>query len=361
MVAALRTSEGLIQGSLAVALMGFGISVLFWGPLSDYFGRRMPILLGISIFILGSLICLFSQNIETLLLGRAIQGCGIGCAGTTPSLTKDVFEGEKLIKAYSYIGIAISVVPVAAPVLGGYLQEWIGWRANFAFLALYAALIALFIYRKLPETNLHRRQGVFSLSAVPSRYFELLKTQATWVHLFILIAITAGELTYCVLLPFIAQNMLGFTPVGNGWLIVITAAGLAAGGLLSSRYSRLGWEKLLRFGLAFASLGSILMFVFALSKMDSTSALVLPMMLYMVGAGMVYPNVIAALMSTFPRQSGTMSSLLSGFQMLGAGIVIAFVGHTSHKTTVTLASVLIVLTLLAFFAELTLRLRAGRN
>lgn len=361
MVEALSTSAGLIQGSLAVALISFGVSVLAWGPLSDYFGRRTPILLGVFIFILGSLVCFFSQNIGTLLLGRAIQGCGIGCAGTTPSLPKDVYEGEKLIKAYSSISIAMAVVPVVAPVLGGYLQEWIGWRANFAFLALYASLVVLFIYRKLPETNVHRKQGTFTLVSVSHRYLDLLKSQATWVHLFILIAITAGELTYCVLLPFIAQNILGFTPVGNGWLIVITAAGLAAGGLFSSRYSRLGWEKLLRFGLAIASLGSILMFVFALSKMDSTAALVLPMMLYMVGAGIVYPNVIAALMSAFPRQSGTMSSLLSGFQMLGAGLVIAFVSQSSHKTTLTLASVLIVLTLLAFFAELTLRLRADKN
>ncbi len=310
MVAALGTSEGLIQSSLAAALIGFGLAVFVWGPLSDHFGRKGPILIGIGIFVLGSLVCLSAQNIFMLMLGRTIQGCGIGCAGTTPSLSKDVFEGEKLIKAYSYISIAMAVVPVVAPVLGGYLQVWIGWRANFAFLALYALAVLVFIYRNLPETNLHPKQEELTFSTTVFRYASLLKSRVTWIHLFILIAVTAGEFTYCIALPFISQNMLGFTPVGNGWLIVITAAGLAIGGLLSSKCSRWGWEKLLRLGLSLATAGALFMLLFALFRVRGIAPVVGPMMLYMLGAGMIYPNVIAALMSAYPKKSGTMSSLI---------------------------------------------------
>ncbi|MFI5333928.1 MAG: multidrug effflux MFS transporter [Chlamydiales bacterium] len=322
MVTALHTSESLIQLSMAIALISFGIAVFAWGPISDHYGRRAPILAGIGIFILGSLVCLFSRNIASLLIGRALQGAGIGCAGVTASLAKDVLHGEKLIKAYSHISIAMSIVPVVAPVLGGYFQNYIGWHATFAFLAAYASCVFLFILRKLPETNSYKREGVLSFARAGMNYLNIFKTSSNLRYLFCFTAIFAGEISYCVILPFIAQNTLGFTPVGNGWLIVVTATGLALGGFLSSKWSRLGWNKLLLGGLIIGTVGACAMVVCFLLGARGVFSIVLPMMLYMLGAGLIYPNCIAALMSSHPERSGVMSSLLSGLQMLGAGCIL---------------------------------------
>lgn len=341
----LSTTNGMIQWSIAIGLIGFGLSVFIWGALSDYFGRRIPLLAGVALFAIGSAICFFAQNIYVLLLGRAVQGCGIGCAGISPSLPQDVCEGAQLIRAYSKISIALSVAPVIAPVFGGYLQHWIGWRANFAFLGIYAAIVFLFIYWKLPETIKHRTEEPFSFTALVRRYLSLLNSRTTWVNLFCLIAITAGELAYCVSLPFIAQKALGFNPVSTGWLIMITAIGLAIGAFFSSRASFLGWKKLLLLGLVISSFGSIAMLLLALYYEQGILVLVGSMMIYMIGAGLIYPNVITGLMEAYPKQSGTMSSLLSGSEMLGAGLVIVLISYFPQQDFLALAFSLTALTL----------------
>lgn len=330
MVRVFGTSDALIQLSMAIALLSFGISVFVWGPISDHFGRKIPILWGIAIFVSGSLVCLFSPNIGTLLFGRAVQGFGIGCAGVTASLSKDVLHGKELIKAYSHISIAMAIVPVVAPVLGGYFQEWIGWQASFAFLALYAACVFLFIYRMLPETNTKRGRGKFLLARAGASYINILKVPSNLRYLFYFTAIFAGEISYCVVLPFFAQNGLGFTPAQNGWLILVTAAGLALGGFFSAKWSLLGWNKLLFAGLFLGAASALAMLALSLLGLRDIFSIVAPMMIYMVGAGLVYPNSIAALMSAHPEQSGVMSSLLSGAQMLGAGLILFFTAQFIH-------------------------------
>ncbi len=320
MTTALHTTNALIQLSITVALLAFAVSVLLFGVISDHYGRRAAILSGVAIFITGSVICLLSQDIATLLLGRAIQGFGLGSVGAVaPALPRDVYEGPELIKAYSYVGAATAVVPILAPLLGGYLQQFFGWRASFIFLLIYAVIIFCLLYFKLPETNLHRKKGLMDVKEIVSNYLGVIRNKLFWGFAICFVFSFAGEIAYFVALPFISQQQLGFTPAQTGWLTVFTASSIAVGAAISARLSKRGLKTLV-LGLAISFLGAISMVLLYLAGQRTISSIVAPMILYMVGAGITYPNAISGAMSATPKQSGKAAALMSGLSMLIAGI-----------------------------------------
>src|SRR3989338_6223909 len=134
-----HTNVDLAQWSMAIYMLGVALSQLVYGPLSEGVGRKKPLLTGLIIMIVGTLICLFSPSIKVLILGRLIQGCGAGaCAALWRSIFRDLFTGEELSKYGSYLVVFIMFIIPAAPLLGGYLEEFYSWRACFAFMTLYS-------------------------------------------------------------------------------------------------------------------------------------------------------------------------------------------------------------------------------
>ena len=132
MVIALHTSTTMIQLSITIALIAYGSVALIYGPLSDYFGRRIVALVGMGIFVAGSALCMFAPNIYVLLIGRVLQGIGFASASAVAAPTlSDIYSGDELVKAYSYVGMSMAVAPIIAPVFGGYLQQYFNWHAPF--------------------------------------------------------------------------------------------------------------------------------------------------------------------------------------------------------------------------------------
>src|SRR6185437_8133200 len=137
MVSDLKSNPVMMQFSIPVFLIGCAVSQMIYGPCSDYVGRKPILMVGITIFICGTFICIFSHSIFILLLGRLTQGIGISAASTlSRALSRDIFHGVKLAKTFSYIAIAWSLVPMLAPILGSYIQYYSNWRFNFIFLAI---------------------------------------------------------------------------------------------------------------------------------------------------------------------------------------------------------------------------------
>ena len=150
----LNTSLDLTQWSMAIYMWGVALTLLIYGPLSDGVGRKGPIVVGLSIMIIGSIICMLAPNIEFLIIGRFIQGCGAGaCAGLWRSVFRDVFTGEQLAKYGSYFTIFVMFIVPAAPALGGYLQQLFGWRASFVFMSFYAVFALLSIILRIQRNQ----------------------------------------------------------------------------------------------------------------------------------------------------------------------------------------------------------------
>src|SRR3990167_10551355 len=143
-----------IQLTLTMYLLGFSLSQLIYGPLSDQYGRRIVIISGITIFLIGTMICAVATNHTVLLIARLIAGIGAGACGVlNRAIASDCFKGSDLSKAWSYTTTTLVVTLIVAPILGGYVQEVFGWRSNFLLAAL-CVFIALFVvFKFLPETR----------------------------------------------------------------------------------------------------------------------------------------------------------------------------------------------------------------
>jgi DHA1 family 2-module integral membrane pump EmrD-like MFS transporter len=323
MVDELSTTSSSLKFSIVIAILGFGVSQLIYGPLSDYYGRRVITLIGISIFLFGSFLCVIADSIELLLIGRFIQGLGMGSAGpVVTAVPKDIFVGKELNQAFAYISTSIAMTPVVAPLLGSYLQMFFGWRANFIFLFAYGAIVGLLIYRGLPETNAHTKQSNLKISTISRSYLAALRDRLYMGYLLIIIFLYAGELAYIMQMPLILQQTFGLTPIQNGWLVVLTALGMGIGAFSSSQLVKyFAPINFIYVGLSLVVLSALAMLVLPLLGIYTITSFIAPMILYMFGSGLTFNNCIAGCMDRFPHQAGLAGALMSGMLLMCSGLL----------------------------------------
>lgn len=351
---ALGVSKGSIQFASIIAMVSFGISLLAWGPLSDYYGRRPVALWGLGVFIVGSFFCAIAQDIQMIWLGRALQGAGIGCCGAiTTSVPKDIFSGPTLLKAFAAISMVLGVVPILAQVLGGYFQTEMGWRMNFIFLLVAAMIIALGTWIWFPETNAYCRQQPIKAKRLLADYAAILVDKPFLGYVTCMTLVYAGEVAYSIVTPFVLQGDIGLTPVENGWLSIFTGGGLLLGAVLSAQCSRwLKIDRLIQLGFFFLLLSALAMLVVSWFEWLFSWSIVGPMVLFMMGAGLVYPNCIAGIMGRFERQAGIAGALMSGLQMAGAGLLNSIVAHWDMASVGPLAILLFALVLVSVIVQM---------
>ncbi|MBT3701741.1 MAG: multidrug effflux MFS transporter [Alphaproteobacteria bacterium] len=162
------TTEPIAQLNLSLYLVGTAVAQLIYGPLSDRFGRRPLVLIGLIIFVLGSVMCLLASNIETLIIGRVIQSVG-GCAGIVMgrAMVRDIFSTDKAAAMIANLTSAVVIVPGLAPLIGGYFDVWYGWRLSIAFVLVLGVLIFFYALRGAHETLAVEKRH-------ESHFFELL-------------------------------------------------------------------------------------------------------------------------------------------------------------------------------------------
>lgn len=151
---ALATSESMAEYTLTIYLFGFALGTLFWGKLSDHTGRKLPLLLGLFLFVLGCVGCYSSPTIRWLMISRFFQAFG-GSVGSVlgQAICRDLFHGPMLGKMYSLIGASIALFPAIGPVVGGFIAQHYGWRNIFIFLFLFTLVLIAILFKFLPETH----------------------------------------------------------------------------------------------------------------------------------------------------------------------------------------------------------------
>jgi DHA1 family 2-module integral membrane pump EmrD-like MFS transporter len=356
MQADLGVSAGDIQLTTLYSIICFGLSLFVWGPCSDCFGRRPVALMGLLIFIMGCGVCVFSETWLPLMLGRCLQGIGIGSAGAlSPALPKDIFSGKKLVWAFALLSMSMGAFPIMAQISGGYLQAAFGWRSNFIFLTGLGVFTFLLFWRTFPETNTYATEArqQFSVVSLLKQSIAVLQDLPFAGYVLCLTLVYAGEIAYSIVAPFIIQNQLGLNPVQHGWLSFFTGGGLLVGAGVSAKLSeKVNIHHLISIGIFLMLISAISMIFFVHVEYYSVQTVIGPMTLYMIGAGMLYPNCIAGIMDRFPQQSGVVGALMSSLQMVGAGVfntTVTFYHIDQQKPLSFLLFALVCLTFLSFY------------
>lgn len=319
---ALNANQADIQLLVTLFLVGFGTSQLFYGPLSDAIGRRPVFIMGQGVYLLGTLICVgFSDNLSILIVGRLLQGLGAGSASVLGrSVLRDSYEGAQLTKALSYISITASIMPIVAPVLGGWISFYLGWEAVFIFVLLYLIAIFTLGYFVLPETMSYGKSR-FELGKVIKNYGSLLTNKQVitsasynWVSYL-------ASLVSLSVMPFILQNQLGLTAAEYGSVMLIPSAGLMIGSVALNILNRyLGVRQLLALAISIMTFAGVWLLLTPVSLFN----LVWAFSLLTIAQGLSFPLSISLLLEPHKRQAGSVSALSGSIQMCLAG---AFGGY----------------------------------
>ncbi len=340
-----------IQMTVSAYLFGFGFSQLIYGPLSDYFGRRPILLLGLLVFLLASIACALAPSIEFLLSFRLIQGLGAGAASVIArALMRDFFEGRELSQAASYLSMGWALVPIIAPVVGGYLQSYFSWQASFIFLILLASMLIFFAIFRLIETNRTRKSNAMNMRSASQNYFFLLVHKIFISNIACIVIVFSIFVVFNIAGPFLLETQLGLSPIAYGWMLVIISSGYLIGTNINNRIVR-RWEprKVTLGGICFMVFSSSFMLIAVILGFFSITIIVLPMFLIFLSLGFIFANCITACLSPFPHMAGSASALYGFLVFLGGGLLSTAFTRFSGETPLPLAVFLTLASVVMWF------------
>ncbi len=335
----MNTTEVLMQQTLTAYLIPFAVMMLFHGAISDAVGRRPVILIGVGGFVIASIGCALSTSMTMLLICRALQGLVAG-AGTSlgRAVVRDAYQGVEAQRLLSRVMLIFAIAPAIAPIIGGWLQTWFGWRANFWFLAAFGAVLFIACVRYLPETHpLSARQrfapapllAAYKLVALNPRFILLAGTSALAF---------AGFFLYVLSAPAFIYRHLGLTAHDFAWLFVAGVIGMMAGAYLSGRLAgRLTPNRTVWLAFAIMFAGAAYNNLFYMAFLPQLPWSVLHQVIVATGMALAMPSLTLMLLDLFPHNRGMAASLQSCVQSMGAGFVAAIASPLLSTSATTMA------------------------
>ena len=348
---ALHSSPGLIKLSLTAFLFVFASAQLAYGPLSDRYGRRPPIVIGLLIYICGSAACALAWSAPVLIAARVIQALG---AAAGPALgravLRDLYSGTKLTSSLSIMAAAVALSPMLGPVAGGYLQVAFGWRSNFIALCVAGAILLAGILLLLPESSRNIDANGLSLSVIGGHYVTLLLDREYVAALLCGGLLTAGNFAWTAGAPFLFASTFHFAADQYGNIALVVGAGYVLGtfvsGLLSKRVSA---PTVVYGGMSVAVLAVVAL---SLTARAGTGYLpiVAAMFFFTAGMGVVIPLSAACALSRHPEIAGAAAGLLGALQILTGALGTLAISSIASISITPIALILAVTTVGAFAA-----------
>ncbi|MEM7242168.1 MAG: multidrug effflux MFS transporter [Pseudomonadota bacterium] len=343
-------ANGLVAGFLvATAVLSF-----FLGPLSDYYGRRPIMLMGLAIFCLATIGCLFAESFLLFWIFRMIQAAVVVGLLLSRAILRDLFDDKGAAKKLAQLAMAMAIAPMLAPLLGGILQENYGWRANFWF--FFCAGIAMFVltWIDLGET---RHKEFKSFRDQIATYPTLLMSRRFWGYTMTTSFSIGAFYAYLGSAPIIAEDLLGLSPSMIGLFLGLITFGFFFGNFASSKLSdRMSFPSLMIIGRGVSLLGTGLGLICVLLGFVSPLTVLGFAVFAGLGNGLTIPVGNAGIMSVNPKLSGSASGLSAVVLLLMSALCSWIAGWTASQYTVatTVPLVLVVVSALGlFFAVFT--------
>ncbi|WP_337914242.1 multidrug effflux MFS transporter [Vibrio cholerae] len=315
----LQVDQASAQMLVTLFLLGFGGSQLFYGALSDAVGRRPTFLLGQGIYLLGTVLCvMMSDHFQALEFGRLLQGLGAGSASVLGRrVLRDSYDGFHLTKALSYLSITASIMPIIAPVLGGWLAYHLSWQSVFIFVLLYIGAIFTLGLMILPETLPYPKRRV-QWRGIVINYAKLLTNQqVTNSASYNWLSYLASLVTLSIL-PFLLQKQLGMTAADYGSTLIIPSSGLLLGSVLVNMLtSRFSVRQLLGCAISLMVFAGLWLLLTEFSVFN----LIWAFTWLSIAQGISFPLATTLLLSPHKSQAGAVSALSGSIQMGIAGLL----------------------------------------
>lgn len=338
----LRALPGSMEYTLASFFIGMALGQLFYGPLSDRFGRRRPLMAGLVLYTLASLGCAYAGNVNLLAGLRFLEALG-GCAGMviTRAVVRDRYGARDAARAFSALILVMGLAPILAPLLGGAVVAWLGWREIFLLLSLYGAIGLLAVYRGLPETHDIRHEPPLRLGTVFGNYARLLRSRSFVGYTLASGLAFAGMFAYIAGSPFVLIQLHGI-PAGHfGWVFGLNALGFVAASQVNARLLKTrALTRLLHHAVLAPALAGTVLAVAGLDGWLALPLILAGFFIYVSSLGFIGPNATAAALATHGQQAGTASALMGALQFGLATVMGAMVGLWHDGTALPLVLVM---------------------
>lgn len=348
--------------SIFLFLVSYAISQFFWGSLSEKFGRKKSLLIGLVMACIGTLITFLSPNVLLFNIGRLIEGFGIGSASVLArTILADSLDKTKITFAMSYVATAMNIMPALAPIIGGYLQYWFGWRSIFLFLFIYTIFLLITLIKKLPETHTAIQQNI-NLKEIVMQYVEVLTHRGFLGYMLPFIALTGGLLGYYAATPFIFISVLHYSAQHYGYLSIVIAVAYISGTTVS-RYAatQLGLDKTILLGIVIALCAALISIMSWLFFSMNTISILFPMTVYALAAGLVSPCSNAGAMAVTRHIAGPSGAVLSASYYVAWAIFSIIITHLALNSLGTLAGYIGVIAVFALVGFLMLKIKISRS
>ncbi|MBF4491036.1 multidrug effflux MFS transporter [Flavobacterium sp. MR2016-29] len=351
----LHTSVAKVSMSLSSYFIGISAGQLLYGPLLDRFGRKKPLFIGLLVYILASLGCVYVSDIDTFILLRFIQAVG-SCAATVASvaMVRDLFPVKDIPKVFSLLMLVLGLSPMLAPTIGGYVTQDYGWHTVFFILMCMG--IAILTASQLGLPNSYKPDTSISLKPKPiiSNFLKVLKEPQFFTYAFTGSIAFSGLFTYVAASPIVFMDIYNVDAKTYGWIFAFMSVSFIGSSQLNSLLLKKFTSEQMIFGaLISQSVISIVFLVLSLNDLLGLYETIAMLFLFLACLGISNPNTAGLTMAPFAKNAGSASALMGAIQ-LGLGALASFAVGVVVKNSITPMVVIMAATTIIAFIVLNI-------
>lgn len=305
-----KVSSLLAQNTISVYILGLGVSQLICGNIIDRYGRRIPLLIGLFLYLIFAILIILARNIHLVSFLRLMQGISMGfIAVSARSVFVDLYTGDEYYRKASYMTIAYSIGPIVAPAIGGVLEHYWGWQSCFYFLIIYAVIGFILVYLFLPETIKQRSE--INITTIAGRYKTMLVHKEYLLNLVSLTMLNSALMLFALVGPFIIQTKLLYSPIVFGQMALLCGLSWFIGNLTNRLFIQKSREHKIRLALKIAGIDLVVMLALALFWFN-IYVIVMPICVLLVSASVIFSNLFVHSPTLFPKFAASASAFMAG-------------------------------------------------
>ncbi|GGH53696.1 Bcr/CflA family drug resistance efflux transporter [Paenibacillus silvae] len=335
------SSASYAQLSLTACMIGLALGQLLAGPLSDVRGRRIPLIAGLVLYTLASVLCLVSPTMGSFIVLRFVQGVA-GAAGIVISraVVRDMYEGPELTRFFSLLMLINGVAPIAAPIIGGQVLAYASWRAVFILLSLIGIMALLAVIFGLGETLPVHRRSSGGLKQTLLTFGKLIRDRRFMGYALTQGFAAAGMFAYISGSPFVLQKIYGVSPQMFSVCFAVNGLGIILASQIAGRLAgKVSETRLLIAGLITAAIGGTSL-LFSILAGGGLITVLIPLFLVVSSVGLINTASFALAMGNQAKSAGSASALIGVMTFLFGGIVAPLVGLGGEHTAVPMGIVI---------------------